>query len=314
MTINVGELVRQLRGMTVPELRRKHAEVFGEPARSSHKQHLVRRIAWRIQALEAWVGAALVSVIALWPAIWVAPMDVWQTVYNWINQSAEAGSILETLSPDFSEGFPDLGVFYYPVNWLLKTTPLMMLGLLFFIFWWRRTPPASQARWWAGRLLLWIGLFSLMLTLGDKRDGRYLLPVYFALCILAALGLQFLYNRLRHLRPFSVKLGAFQTNAYQLGFVIFLLGFSVTFYPYYLTYYNPLAGGSWLAAKLVRVGWGDGMEEALQRMESGEDTEQIEAEMGDLLESEDPFQIAAKKGGKGGKRTAPKRDETLYDL
>ena len=59
---------------------------------------------------------------------------------------------------------------------------------------------------------------------------------------------------------------------------------------------------------------GDGMEEALQRMESGEDPEQIEAEMGDLLESEDPFQIAAKKGGKGGKRTAPKRDETLYDL
>jgi hypothetical protein len=209
-----------------------------------------------------WVGAALVSVIALWPAIWVAPLDVWQTVYNWINQSAEAGSILETLSAGFSEGFPDLGVFFYPVNWLLKTTPLMMLGLLFFIFWWRRASSASQARWWAGRLLLWIGLFSLMLTLGDKRDGRYLLPIYFALCILAALGLQFIYQRLKHLRPFRVNLRVAQTNAYQIGFAILLVGFSVTFYPYYLTYYNPLAGGSWAAAKLIRVGWGDGMEEA----------------------------------------------------
>ena len=58
----------------------------------------------------------------------------------------------------------------------------------------------------------------------------------------------------------------------------------------------------------------DGMQEALQRMENGEDPEQIEADMGDILESEDPFQAAAKKGGKKVGRTAPKRDETLYDL
>ena len=34
---------------------------------------------------------------------------------------------------------------------------------------------------------------------------------------------------------------------------------------------------------------GSGMEEALARMERGEDPERIEAEMGDLLEGEDPF-------------------------
>jgi len=59
---------------------------------------------------------------------------------------------------------------------------------------------------------------------------------------------------------------------------------------------------------------GAGMEEALHRMESGEDPEQIEADMGDILESEDPFQVAAKKGGEAARRSAPKRDETLYDL
>lgn len=59
---------------------------------------------------------------------------------------------------------------------------------------------------------------------------------------------------------------------------------------------------------------GGGMEEALRRMERGEDPEQIEAEMGDLLENEDPFQMAAKKGGAAGRRPAPRRDETLYDL
>ena len=60
---------------------------------------------------------------------------------------------------------------------------------------------------------------------------------------------------------------------------------------------------------------GSGMEEALRRMERGEDPEQIEAEMGDLLESEDPFLINGKKGrGAHGAKRAPIRDETLYDL
>jgi hypothetical protein len=50
-------------------------------------------------------------------------------------------------------------------------------------------------------------------------------------------------------------------------------------------------------------------------MERGEDPDQIEAEMGDLLEGEDPFLLPGKKGGKtAGRRPAPHRDETLYDL
>ncbi len=37
---------------------------------------------------------------------------------------------------------------------------------------------------------------------------------------------------------------------------------------------------------------GAGMEEALRRLEGGEDPDQIESDMGDLLESENPFQSA----------------------
>jgi putative FmdB family regulatory protein len=60
---------------------------------------------------------------------------------------------------------------------------------------------------------------------------------------------------------------------------------------------------------------GPGMQEALRRMEAGEDPEQVEAEMGDLLENEEPFLLGAQKGkGAKGARPAPTRDETLYDL
>jgi DNA invertase Pin-like site-specific DNA recombinase len=37
--------------LTVPELKQRYAEVFGEPTRTNHKQYLIKRIVWRMQAL-----------------------------------------------------------------------------------------------------------------------------------------------------------------------------------------------------------------------------------------------------------------------
>jgi len=59
---------------------------------------------------------------------------------------------------------------------------------------------------------------------------------------------------------------------------------------------------------------GPGMEEALHRMEKGEDPEKIEAEMGDLLEGEEPFMLEGKGKGARRRRAKPRVDETLYDL
>lgn len=68
---------------------------------------------------------------------------------------------------------------------------------------------------------------------------------------------------------------------------------------------------------------GPGMEEALRRIEAGEDPDAVESAMGDLLEGEDPFG-APGEGAVGepgsGKRAAvarsrpPARDEKLYTL
>ena len=50
MNLNIGKEVAAAKRMTVAELRRKYAEVFGEETRSRHKDYLVRCIAWRMQA------------------------------------------------------------------------------------------------------------------------------------------------------------------------------------------------------------------------------------------------------------------------
>ena len=57
---------------------------------------------------------------------------------------------------------------------------------------------------------------------------------------------------------------------------------------------------------------GPGMEEAMRRLESGEDPDQIEAELGDVLENEDPF--FASRRGSLSRFKPPAKDETIYDL
>ncbi len=58
---------------------------------------------------------------------------------------------------------------------------------------------------------------------------------------------------------------------------------------------------------------GAGMEEALGRMERGEDPEKIEQEIGDIFNEEEPFETEG-QGKKGAGKSTHKIDETLYEL
>ncbi|MEI6217463.1 MAG: zinc ribbon domain-containing protein, partial [bacterium] len=76
------------------------------------------------------------------------------------------------------------------------------------------------------------------------------------------------------------------------------------------------------AAELMRkfsdatgMSLGKKMEEALGRLESGEDPERVEADMGDALDgNEDPLMLPGTKPREGSRRPPPQRDETLYEM
>jgi len=61
---------------------------------------------------------------------------------------------------------------------------------------------------------------------------------------------------------------------------------------------------------------GDSIEEAISRMESGEDPDKIEQEMGDVLEDENPFAVKPRKllDDLRRKYVPPKVDEHLYEF
>jgi len=48
---SLDDQLAALERMTVSQLQARYAEVFGEPSRSGNRQWLLRRVAWRIQAL-----------------------------------------------------------------------------------------------------------------------------------------------------------------------------------------------------------------------------------------------------------------------
>ena len=51
MNLEIDRKIAELQRMTVRQLQSDYLRVFGEMPRSRHKQHLVRQIAWRLQAL-----------------------------------------------------------------------------------------------------------------------------------------------------------------------------------------------------------------------------------------------------------------------
>lgn len=61
------------------------------------------------------------------------------------------------------------------------------------------------------------------------------------------------------------------------------------------------------------INLGGNMEEAIARMERGEDPEQIEKEMGDMFDGDD-FSFEAMKKRALARSAQPTHDETLYDL
>jgi len=58
----------------------------------------------------------------------------------------------------------------------------------------------------------------------------------------------------------------------------------------------------------------ENMEQALSRLEAGEDPDRLEREMGDVFEGEDELPFGFKQAGKSLKKAAPARDETLYEM
>jgi hypothetical protein len=222
--------------------------------------------AW-LPRLAAWGLAAWLVFAAVWPAGWQDPIGAPYSVVHNAFRSAT-----DTVEAE-AEGYwqvPDLGPLYYVVNGAFKLSPLAALGLLAWavpVLARRRAP--SRPECWS---LVFSVLFTLFMTLGGKRSNRYLLPAWPAVYFLAAIGLSqvsLLLDKLVAIIPsrYSSRIThhvlRITHHASGAGILALLLALpALATYPYYLSYFNPLLGGSWSAPHLVKIGWGEGLDQA----------------------------------------------------
>ncbi len=135
-----------------------------------------------------WGALATFTFVFLWPSMWVHPFD------TLARMAREMGAYVEGhTNVNYFMGQPtaDPGLFFYPVAWLFRTTPGVMVGLAAAAtYGWRkrRLFDAEVVRRGALALLLFALVFTLGMSIGAKKFDRYILPAFLALDVVAALG------------------------------------------------------------------------------------------------------------------------------
>ncbi len=212
-------------------------------------------------------GIAITFVIFL-PAMWVIPAEVIRVVtgvsLNYVEQGHIDGHYF------LGRVSRDPGPLFYPVVWLMRASPLEVLGILALLpagwYTWGRLPGASiktQVKNYPVEVALafFVGLLLLFETLSSKKMDRYFLPALPAIEVFVSIGLLWLGH---HLGLYFRRSGLHVSALLLITTLVVLFQGWLVWrnYPYYFTYYNPLLGGTPGAANLMTIGWGEGMNEA----------------------------------------------------
>jgi 4-amino-4-deoxy-L-arabinose transferase-like glycosyltransferase len=206
----------------------------------------------------------------LWPAMWVDPAG---TVHHLLAATVE---LVEEGHEQFFLGkvTTDPGPWFYPLVFLFKVPPLILLGLGMNL----ATLPRNTGRR-RNRALLWIYiiLFVLFITLSPKKNDRYLLPIFPALSILSAGGIYELAAIVCKTLWSQATGWVVRTRNVFLVAACFILqtASALPHHPYYFTYYNPAAGGTHLASRVLLVGWGEGLDQAARYLNANKDAESL---------------------------------------
>ncbi|MEP0759884.1 glycosyltransferase family 39 protein [Coleofasciculus sp. FACHB-T130] len=223
---------------------------------------------WKRQLADLrWWGLSILGTIVLiWPAMWVSPSYVVAQIYKGLLKESARGVLFFlgqiTDSP---------GLLFYPLVLAYRLSPVLQVGLLAFLAillipklrrHQKKMPEVTA--------LALIPLCVLLtLSVSDSKIDRYinlLLPVlallsavgWLEIVVWVGRGAEVLRRRFgkHHIGQWGINRGV--TTAIALfGLQLIVL---IPYYPYYLSYYNPLLGGSAAAKHIFMIGQGEGLD------------------------------------------------------
>jgi 4-amino-4-deoxy-L-arabinose transferase-like glycosyltransferase len=252
--------------------------------RTSHEKGHLDWTAMRkpLFSLLAWAFFGGLTFILFWPSMWVNPLDTLQNIFGAALGHAGGGHTAPLFFNGiiYSDGLIPARVFtFYPVNYIWRSTPVVLIGLVLTIpGFWRRWSPLDQqtARSTIVALLLYALIFALFMNMGGKKSDRYLIVIYPALHLVSAAGWVGLLRRIFESWHITLPRRSSFLILLLLGILVvwqFLAMYST--FPYPHSYYNPVLGGSQRAAQVMQVGWGEGLDAAGRYLSEKPDSDQL---------------------------------------
>ncbi|MBN1995513.1 MAG: glycosyltransferase family 39 protein [Anaerolineae bacterium] len=244
-------------------------------------QSVIRLVLPWLAVVVVWGGVALFVFVLLWPSMWVDPLGTFNQMWAETFGKVEEGHLVYFLG----RATLDPGPWFYFYVIPFRLTPVVLLGSVLSLFVFipnlhpHRTGSTRRASFY-----FWLFVIALLFfgNLSPKKQDRYLLPLFPFLDLLAAIGWMGLLNwvfgsffksQISNLKSLSP---AFLISNFLL-FILLVFHFLpvLTYYPYYLTYFNPLLGGPTRAAKTTLMGWGEGMEQVAAYLNTKPNAEQL---------------------------------------
>ncbi len=193
--------------------------------------------------------------------MWVVPLNAVQTLYRGIfTIGVEQGH--EQFY--FGKLVDDPGFTFYFVVLLLKSTPVLLLGLVSILFIYKKLTLKEK------RFILFSLLFSLLyfveITIPSKKLDRYILPTLAGLLLISSVIFNYAINYIvsisskfgRHNLPKFISLAAL--------FFPSLLTILVL-HPDYFSYYNPVFGGLSAGIRILEPKWLIGERDIVEYLE-----------------------------------------------
>lgn len=234
-------------------------------AERSSLRVLVRQALGVIAPALGWLAIACAAFFILWPAMWVDPLNTLKNIFSQTARYALEGHENITFFNGQIYEIGESAWYFYPISFLWRTTPPVLIGLgmaiLAMVFHSRLRLPTRMRK-----VVLYLTLYALLFTvgmsMGDKKFDRYLLPAHLACEVIAAFGWVMLVRTITSRLPDrnSGKLRLFSTIVLYSVIVASQLSGVLQTFPYYLNYFNPLLGGSQQAGDVMMIGWGEGLD------------------------------------------------------
>jgi hypothetical protein len=215
-----------------------------------------------------WLAALSIVVFSLWPALWVDPQGVYKAIYKGV---AVVGMEREHIQYYFGKLVEDPGPAFYPVVFLHKSSPWLLVGIIGLVFITGKI--SEKKKEFVLFLLIYSLLYLLMLSIPTKKLDRYIMPSLVSLTVISSFFYVWLWDRVK-INP-------------ALKFLIMftpIFASAVYIHPDYLSYYNPLTGGLKSGIKVLEPKWLVGEREILNYFKNVQETRKFQKSNNTSLE------------------------------